>query len=96
MALGNCTNEVQDCNLENFTDSMILRKLLRKDGNCFYLNTGNANISSLITEYSANAATRALIVTAFDSFKTANPTANILFKQYVWNGTSYDLFVSYK
>lgn len=96
MALGNCTKEIQDCDLEQITFEQLFRKLLRKDGNCLYLNTGNANIASLVTNYSVNAATRALANTALDTFKTANPTANILFQQIVWNGTTYDVFITYK
>jgi len=32
----------------------------------------------------------------YQNFKTANPTANILFQQIVWNGTNYDVFITYK
>lgn len=96
MALGNCTKEIQDCDLGNLTLEQIIRKLLRADGNCLYLNTGNANIASLVTNYSANFANRAAVNTGLDAFKVANPTANILFQNIVWNGTTYDLFITYK
>lgn len=96
MALGNCSNEIQDCDLGSMTFEQLFRKLLRRNGNCLYLNTGDANIASSVTNYSVNAATRALANTALDTFKAANPTANILFQQIVWNGTNYDVFITYK
>lgn len=96
MALGNCTKEIQDCDLGNLTLEQIIRKLLRADGNCLYLNTGNANIASLVTNYSANFANRAAVTTGLDAFKVANPNANILFQNIAWNGATYDLFITYK
>lgn len=96
MALGNCGNEIQDCDLSQMTFEQLFRKLLRADGNCLYLNTGSANIASLVTNYSANFATRSAVDTGLNAFKTANPTANILFQSIVWNGTTYDLFITYK
>lgn len=96
MALGNCSNEINDCDLGSMTFEQLFRKLLRANGNCLYLNTGNANIASLVTNYSVNAATRAAAETALNTFKTANPDANILFQNIVWNGASYDIFITYK
>jgi len=96
MSLGNCSNEIQDCDLSKLTFEQLFRKLLRKDGNCFYLNTGNANIASLVTNYSANFATRALVEAGLNTFKTTYPNANILFQNINWNGTTYDLFITYK
>lgn len=96
MALGNCTKEIQDCDLGHMTMEQLFRKLLRADGNCLYLNTGNANIASLVTNYSANFANRAAVETGLNAFKAANQNANILFQNINWNGTTYDVFITYK
>ena len=96
MALGNCNKEVQDCDLGQMTFDQLFRKLLRADGNCLYLNTGNANIASLVTNYSGNFANRAAVETGLNAFKAAQPNANILFQNITWNGSSYDLFITYK
>lgn len=44
----NCTDEIQDCDLNKLGDSQILRKLLRKTGNCFKLAV-DATISGSFT-----------------------------------------------
>ena len=39
MALGNCPDEIQDCDLGSMTVEQLFRKLLRADGSCFSLKT---------------------------------------------------------
>ena len=97
MALGNCTSEIQDCGLEDFTLDQLFRKLLRIDGNCMYLNTGNNSYTaSDITNYSFNAANRGAVDTALNTFKTNFPNATPISQEIVWNGASYDVFIRYK
>ena len=97
MALGNCTSEIQDCDLGQMTFEQLFRKLLRIDGNCMYLNTGNNSYTaSDITNYSFNAANRGAVDTALNTFKTNNANVTVISQEIVWNGASYDVFIRYK
>ena len=97
MALGNCTNEVNDCDLGQMTFEQLFRKLLRADGNCLYLNTGNNSFTaSDVTNYSFNASNRSNVDTALNTFKTNFPNVTVISQEIVWNGASYDVFIRYK
>jgi len=97
MALENCSAEIQDCELQQLTDSQIFRKLLRIDGNCLYLNTGNNSFTALdVTNYSFNAANRTTVDTGLNTFKTNFPNATVISQEIVWNGATYDVFIRYK
>lgn len=41
MGLGNCSNEINDCDLGSMTFEQLFRKLLRKNGDCLSLSTGS-------------------------------------------------------
>ncbi len=97
MALGNCTSEIQDCDFGQMTMEQLFRKLLRIDGNCMYLNTGNNSYTaSDITNYSFNAADRATVESTLNTFKTDNANVTVISQEIVWNGASYDVFIRYK
>jgi len=49
MALGNCPDEIQDCDLGSMTVEQLFRKLLRADGSCLALNIGAGAISGDFT-----------------------------------------------
>lgn len=96
MALGNCTREIQDCDLGQVTFEQLFRKLLRVDGNCLYLNTGNNSYTtSDETNVSYNAANRSAVDTILSTFKSTYPDSTIIDRDIVWNGASYDVFIRY-
>lgn len=94
--MGNCNREIQDCELQQMTMEQLFRKLLRLDGDCLYLNTGNDSFTTTDeTNFSFNAASRTAVDTGLDSFKASFPDSIILQKETVWNGSSYDVFIRY-
>ena len=95
MALGNCPDEIQDCDLGSMTVEQLFRKLLRADGNCLalamsaaisnpiVLDTTDEFIQSLEAE---GEQTLVGLETAYNLWKTNNPTKTVIRELFVTGG----------